>query len=244
MPQRCANCATTLLGEYCHTCGQRRHERLTVSAFRDEVLRRVFRLDRALASTFWRLLHSPGRLVDDYLAGRRQGVLDPVHFYISSVFIQVAIAVLTRAAVPLLERTSTLPWLERLGGIVVLKIVIILWMASIWRLLFRAVRYNLAEVYAFATYAYGTIGLLWAAVPIVDLLVPLPLGPNRLAVVVVMLGIEVAYVTHAVAQFARLPLWLAFGRVTAVLAIGYGVLVAAVGLDQAIALLLPPMPAR
>jgi hypothetical protein len=241
--EQCANCATPLMGDYCHACGQRRVRRLTVAEFADDVLRRVFRFDRALAHTFWQLLRAPGRLAADYIEGRRRGILDPIHYFISSVFIQFMIAALTRAIAPIIERSSALTWLERLGGIVAVKILIILWMASIWRLLFRAVRYNLAEVFVFATYVYGTIGILWAVVPLLDLLVPAPLGASNLMVTVVLAAIEVIYLTHAVAQFARLPHWLSFMRVSVVLTVGYTVLVALVGIERLAVLLLPPLPA-
>jgi Protein of unknown function (DUF3667) len=241
--ERCANCATPLLGTYCHACGQRRLERLTLREFLEDVLRRVFRFDKALAQTFWRMLKGPGALAADYLEGRRRGILDPLHFFISSVFIQFMIAALTRAAAPLVDRTSALAWVERIGGIVAVKILIIFWMASIWRLLFRAVRYNLAEVYVFATYVYATIGLLWALVPLVDLVVPVPLGVNDLAVTSATMAIEVAYVSYAVRGFARLPLWLSVLRVTVVLAIGYTLLGLLIGAEDVLKLLLPPMPA-
>jgi len=244
MSERCPNCSTTLAGEYCHACGQRRIDgRLTVREFLSDVVRRVFRFDKAFARTFWDMLRMPGALVADYLEGRRQGRIDPIHFFISSVFVQLVIAGVTRAIAPLVLRASALGWLERLGGVVTVKILIIFWMASIWSLLFRQVRYNLAEIYVFATYVFGTVGLLWAIVPVVDLLVPLPLGASPAVIAVVMLGIEIGYTSYAVKQFARLPVLVAFLRVGIVLAIGYGVLVALVGVERAIGLLLPPMPA-
>lgn len=245
MVERCPNCSATLVGEYCHACGQRRIAgRLTVGAFLEEVVRRVFRFDKAFALTFWDMLRSPGQLVADYIEGRRRGRIDPIHFFISSVFVQIVIAGFTRAVAPLVLGISALGWLERLGGVVAVKILIIFWIASIWRVLFSPVRYNLAEIYVFATYVFGTIGLLWAVVPIVDVLVPWPLAANPSVVAVVMIGIEIVYTSYAVKQFARLPAVFAFLRVGIVLTIGYGVLVGLVGVDHAIALLLPPMPSQ
>jgi hypothetical protein len=243
MSEHCPNCNTPLFGEFCHACGQRQLAgRLTLNAFFDDVLRRVFRFDRAFVRTAWRMLRSPGTLVSDYLGGRRGLLLDPLHFFISSVFVQFVVAAATRAIAPLVFRESALGWLERLGGIVAIKILIIFWIASIWRLLFRPIRYNLAEIYVFATYVFGTTGLLWAFVPIVDLIVPFPLGESPLVVSTVTLGIELVYTSHAVSQFARLPLWQSALRVGIVLAVGYGTLVAIVGIERAIVFLLPPMP--
>ena len=245
MAEHCPNCSTTLVGEYCHACGQRRIDRrLTVHDFLMDIVRRVFRFDKAFALTFWDMLRSPGPLVADYIEGRRKGRIDPIHFFISSVFVQIVIAGFTRAVAPLVLGISALNWLERLGGVVAVKILIIFWIASIWRVLFAPVRYNLAEIYVFATYVFGTIGLLWAIVPIVDVLVPWSLGANPSEVAVVMIGIEIVYTSYAVKQFARLPALMAFLRVGIVLAIGYGVLVGLVGVERAIALLLPPMPAQ
>ena len=245
MTELCPNCGTALVGEYCHGCGQRRVDaRLTVRDFINDVVRRVFRFDKAFALTAWDMLRAPGKLVSDYIDGRRRGRIDPIHFFISSVFVQVVIAAFTRAVAPFVFRASALGWLERLGGVVAVKILIIFWLASIWHVLFRPVRYNLAEIYVFATYVFGTIGLLWAFVPIIDLLVPLPLGESPGIVAAVTLGIEILYTSYAVCQFGRLPGWMALLRVGLVLTIGYGALVGLVGLEQAIVLLLPPMPAQ
>jgi hypothetical protein len=180
--------------------------------------------------------------VIDYLEGRRRASIDPLHYFISSVFVQFVIAAFTRVVAPLISRDSALGWLAQIGGVVAIKILIIFWMASIWRLLFNPIRYNLAEIYVFATYVFGTTGLLWAVVPLVDLLVPLSLGQSPLVVSGVTLGIELVYTSYAVFQFARLPAWQSVLRVGTVLTLGYGSLVAMVGVERAIVLLLPPMP--
>ena len=54
---------------------------MTVGTFVGDVARRVFRFDKALAVTFWRMLREPGQLVQDYLAGRRQRYLDPIQYF-------------------------------------------------------------------------------------------------------------------------------------------------------------------
>ena len=244
MPEHCPNCNTSLIGEYCHTCGQRRiGGPITVQAFIGEVLRRVFRLDRAVITTFSAMLRSPGALVADYLEGRRSGLLDPLHYFISSIFVQLVIAGATRAIAPLIERESALSWLQHVGGVVTVKVLFVFWMAGVWRLLFRRIRYSLGEICVFATYVFATTGLLWAVVPIVDLIVPVSLGANPIVVSFVTILIELGYTSFAVWQFSRLPWWNATLRVGVVLAVGYGVIVALIGLERAVMLLLPPMPA-
>lgn len=241
--EHCPNCNTLLVGLYCHACGQHRLDgRLTVHMFWDDVRRRIFRFDKAFALTFWGMLRAPGQLVTDYLEGRRESRLDPLHFFVSSIFTQFVIAWLTRWVAPLVGRESALGWLERVGGVVAVKILIIFWMASIWRLILRGGRFNLAETYVFATYAFATTGLLWAAVLVVDLIVPVPLGANGLTVLAVTFAIELAYLTYAVAQFTRLSWPGSFARVFLVLVVGYGILVGLAGPDRLAMLLRPSTP--
>jgi len=242
MSEVCPNCSAQLVGHYCHDCGQRRIDgRLTVLAFLVDVRKRVFRFDKAFATTFWGLIRSPAAVVVDFLEGRRGRILDPIHYFISTVFVQFVLAALVRAVAPMIGRDSALAWLARLGGVVAIKVLVIFWMASLWRLLFKPQRYNLAEIYVFATYAFGTTGLLLAALPLIDLSVPTPLGDNPIVVSSVALAIEWAYISYAVCQFARLPAWQSVLRVGVVLTLGYGALTAAVGVERILGLLQPPM---
>jgi hypothetical protein len=242
---RCASCGAHLIGDYCHACGQRRAAgRITVGAFIGDVARRVFRFDRAFALTFWRMLCAPGGLVRDYLAGRRQGYLDPIQYFISSVFVQFCVAATTREFAPLLNRLSAINWLESLTGVVAVKILIIFWMGTLWRLLFRPIRYTLGEIYVFATYAFATTGLLWALLPVVDLIVPYPLGANPVWVAITSAVTEAAYLTYAVRRFSLLPLSTCLFRVGSVLALGYSLLAVFVGLEHTVHWMLPPLSPR
>ena len=208
------------------------------------MLRRVFRFDKAFAVTVWRMLREPGQLVPDYLAGRRAGYLDPIHYLFSSVFVQVVVGSFTLLVAPAVGRTSAYGWLGRLGGVVAIKALTIFWMGTVWRVLFRPLRYNLAEIYVFAMYAFGTTGLLWALLPLADLAVPYPLGANPLTVLGVTLGVEVAYMTYAIWQFSGLALWECAVRVTVVLVVGYALLIGLIGTDQVAHILLPALQLR
>ncbi len=240
MQPACSNCGAPLTGEYCSACGQRRvRGRLTLGALFSEVFRRVLYFDKAFGGTFWRMLHEPGRLVPDYLAGRRVGILDPIQYLSSSAFLQVAVASFTHFLAPVVGRVSAVGWLSRLGGVMAIKVLIIFGMGFVWRLLFRPLRYNLAEIYVFAMYAFATTGILWAILPLVDLLVPFPLGADPLTVTLVTLGIEIAYGTYAIWQFGNVPIWRCALRVTAVLGTGYALLIGVVGPGYLSNMLLP-----
>lgn len=76
--------------------------------------------------------------------------------------------------------------------------------------------------------------------PIIDLIVPQPLGANRMTVWLVTLSIEIIYATYAVHQFSRLSLWGSSVRVSVVLVVGHGIVIGIAGLDRIVALVLPP----
>ncbi len=236
----CKNCSIPLAGEYCHQCGQRRVDgKLTLGSFFADVARRVFRFDKAFAVTLWRMLVAPGRLVPDYLEGKRAGYLDPIQYFISSVFVQFVVTATTQDLAPILGRESAIAWLGQLTGVVAVKVLTIFWMGTLWRFMFRPTRYNLAEIYVFALYAFGTTGLLWSVLPLVDIAVPYPLGANAIVVTAVTLVVEIAYMTYAIWQFGKIPFWNCAMRVTAVLAVGYLLLVAIVGVEHVAHFLLP-----
>lgn len=242
MGRQCSNCGAELTGQYCAACGQRRLAgRLTFAGLARDVAQRVFRFDRAFVVTAWRMLREPGRLVPDYLAGRRAGYLDPIQYLISSVFVQFVVATVTERLAPAVGRTSAYGWLGRLSGVLVIKVLMIFWMATLWRLMFRVTRYNLAEIYVFAMYAFGTLGLLWTVPPVLDLMLPYQLGADPLTVLLVTFVIEVSYLTYAIWQFGRIPAWICAFRVAVVLIVGDALLTWVVGPDYLAHLLLPAL---
>lgn len=219
----CASCGTTLVGAYCHTCGQKHvSARLSVREFLLDIVRRVLRFDRAFLSTLERALRSPGSLSSDYLAGRRRGILDPVHYYVSTVFFGFVVAALTSLLAPLMDRMSALNWLGAIGGIVAMRIVGVFLMGGMWHLLFRSGRHNLAETYVFALYGYGTVGVLWTFLPLIDLAVPVSLGESPMIVAAVCLVLEAGYFTMGIRNYAQVSVGGAAWRVLVVFALVYG----------------------
>ena len=240
---RCPNCSATLIGAYCHQCGQKRVQgRLTLRELIGDIARRVFRYDKALLHTFWRSVSAPGVLAEDYLAGRRRGIHDPVHYYVSSVFVQFLVVVVTRSLAPLMDRMSALNWLGVIGGIVATRIIIVFVVGALWQGLFRPKRHNLAETYVFALYAFATIGLLWALLPLVDLIVPAALGESPQVVAVVCITLEAGYFVHGVRDHSGMPVAKACLRVALVFALGYGALYLLGGSSDWYDYLIPPLP--
>lgn len=92
LPERkeknCLNCGTTVIGKYCHNCGQKNIEpkeslwQLIAHFFND-----ITHFDGKFFSTLKDLLVKPGFLSKEYITGRRAAYLNPVRMYIFTSFI-------------------------------------------------------------------------------------------------------------------------------------------------------------
>ena len=83
---RCPNCESTLTGEYCQNCGQKKiHSRdLGVTHFLGHVVHEFTHLDSNKAlGTLTALLFRPGLLTREYLAGRKGRYIQPLRIYLT-----------------------------------------------------------------------------------------------------------------------------------------------------------------
>ena len=88
----CLNCATPLVGDYCHACGQRGHVHRTLSAFIHDLLHGVFQFEGKVWNTLPLLAWRPGELTRDYVAGKRASFVSPMALFLFSVFLMFAVA--------------------------------------------------------------------------------------------------------------------------------------------------------
>lgn len=83
----CENCGASLLGEYCHSCGQHAHNPLkSVKHALEEVFESFWHVDGRIFRTL-RDICIPGRAAINYLSGKRARYLPPLRiFLILSIF--------------------------------------------------------------------------------------------------------------------------------------------------------------
>ncbi len=89
----CNNCGASLLGEYCHRCGQKEadtewHSLSSIARqFWDELVSLDFKALRSIAALFY-----PGHLAAEFVAGRRGRYLSPlkVYFLAAAIFFVIA----------------------------------------------------------------------------------------------------------------------------------------------------------
>ncbi len=81
----CGNCATLLVGGYCHECGQKRgNAEISIRRLLSEMLREILAAESRLTKTLILLMAKPGALTSAYLEGRRKAFVSPARLYLLS----------------------------------------------------------------------------------------------------------------------------------------------------------------
>lgn len=79
----CLNCGTELQGKYCYVCGQENLEiKESFGHMLNHAVSDYFHFDHQFFSTLKPLLFQPGKLTNEYMAGKRVSYLHPVKMYI------------------------------------------------------------------------------------------------------------------------------------------------------------------
>jgi hypothetical protein len=81
--RNCLNCQATLIGRFCHVCGQENLEpKETVWHLVQHFFNDITHFDGKFFSTVKYLLWKPGFLSKEYVAGRRMSYLNPIRLYV------------------------------------------------------------------------------------------------------------------------------------------------------------------
>jgi hypothetical protein len=91
----CLNCGTTLVGGYCHVCGQHSHVHRTLSAFFHDLLHGVLHFEGKIWRTLPLLAWKPGQLTRRYIDGQRAKFVSPIALFLFSVFLLFATVSIT-----------------------------------------------------------------------------------------------------------------------------------------------------
>jgi hypothetical protein len=79
----CLNCGAELQGKYCHACGQENLQiKESFGHMMNHAISDYFHFDHQFFHTLKPLLFKPGKLTNEYMAGRRVQYLHPVKMYI------------------------------------------------------------------------------------------------------------------------------------------------------------------
>ena len=87
----CLNCGTALIGNYCHTCGQKAQVHRTLQAFGHDILHSVLHFDGKIWRTLPMLFWKPGDLTRRYVHGERAKFVSPLALFLFTVFLTFAV---------------------------------------------------------------------------------------------------------------------------------------------------------
>jgi hypothetical protein len=87
----CLNCGTTLIGDFCHRCGQQRHVHRTLGAFWHALAHGVLHFEGKIWRTLPMLAWRPGELTRRYADGERARFVSPMALFLFSVFLMFAL---------------------------------------------------------------------------------------------------------------------------------------------------------
>ncbi len=175
----CAECgAAPLAGPFCHRCGQRVAERLTFTTVMEGLRDQFVTLDFSIWRTLKRATVHPGRLVAEYLEGRRDRYTNPLAYVILSVTLYVVSLRLTGFEPLSLEVAGSVDPLQyyqsamtalgpAMAYLVLITLIPTAW-AQHWALGRRS-GHNAAECYVFFLFVGAqallpSVALIWAGV--------------------------------------------------------------------------------
>ena len=92
--KNCLNCGSELQGKYCHVCGQEATSKTpTVGAFLLEYINNAFIWDPKFFKTIWTLISRPGRLTNEYIAGKFVSQEHPLKLNMFLLFVFITLFV-------------------------------------------------------------------------------------------------------------------------------------------------------
>ena len=92
LPQRkeknCLNCGTTVIGKYCHVCGQENIEpKESVWQLISHFFSDITHFDGKFFTSMKDLVLRPGFLSKEYMRGKRASYLNPIRMYLFTSFV-------------------------------------------------------------------------------------------------------------------------------------------------------------
>ena len=96
----CLNCGTPLIGDHCHTCGQKAHLHRTLGAFMHDLLHGALHFEGKTWKTLPLLALKPGVLTRRYVEGERARFVSPMALFLFTIFAMFAVFQITGVTAP------------------------------------------------------------------------------------------------------------------------------------------------
>lgn len=90
MAKHCLNCGHPVYEQYCPHCGQSAEVgKLSWKSFGAEFIHILTHAEKSIAGTTWQLIRHPGKVMDEYINGKRKKYHSPVGYFLVCVTLSV-----------------------------------------------------------------------------------------------------------------------------------------------------------
>ena len=165
----CKNCGASLVGAYCHKCGQKANiSRITIKSLGHEITHSLTHIERGFFYTSIELFIHPGRVINGYLSGKRENYHKPfgLYFIWVTIFLLVDNALkekvgyatvidLSPEAVLYKASMKVLPYYEHYLALIILPLIVISPLIT-YHLIIKKLNYNYAEAIIVGIYIQVT----------------------------------------------------------------------------------------
>ena len=157
----CKNCGNHFKGKYCSNCAQKANAgRLRVSNVIDELWHNFTHTDRTALGLIYALIQNPGRVIREYIAGKRKKYFNPYTFFLLSSGILIFITMHVFKYEDKLYRINNEFGQFTSSQYTAIVLCCFPFLAGICRLLFFRKGYNFSEWVVFFVFSYCIINLL------------------------------------------------------------------------------------
>jgi hypothetical protein len=180
----CKNCGEKVVGMYCSHCGQKlAEERISYRYIGHEVLHFFTHFEKGFLFTSWNMLVKPGRVVNDFVKGKRKIYQPPVSFFLIWITIYLLLLYIVQN---MFGENVVIDYKNYFGSssttkyavshLSVVLLVVIPFQALYFYWLVAWKKYNYFESFVVAMYYLGTIILLQSVFVVLALIFHLVTG--------------------------------------------------------------------
>ena len=206
----CKNCGEKVVGSYCSHCGQKTAEqRISFHYISHEVLHFFTHFEKGFLFTSWSMLAKPGKVVTDFVKGKRKIYQQPVSFFLIWITMYLLLLYIVEK---IFGENVVIDYKEYFGPRSTTKfaishlsfvlLVVIPFQALYFYLLAARKKYNYFESFVVAMYFLGTIILLQSVFVILAIIIHLIAGAS--VAIIYSDSLKIIYLAWAVTDTIKL----------------------------------------
>ena len=238
----CKTCSTTLVGTYCHQCGQKTiTERFTLRQILRDLISMITNVDSGFWFTMRELFVRPATVIESYISGATRKYYNPFRYY----FIIIAIAAILQLSLGLFDlqqaeiretlnpnmseealqqQLAIMEYVKKFLNIIPLLILPFIALGFKW--MFRKRRWNFAEHLIGTTFIYGQTAILGLIPLLIFYFAPQYIGWGF----PISILLSTLYFTYTYSQAFQISVVSAFIRSLIAIVIGFILMILFMGL--------------